>query len=68
MNREATIAWCENCWMYGRTEWVERSDGMYECTICHQVKQLSGMKHGGASRQNCSNVQVAEQSISHSAD
>jgi len=67
MKRE-TIAWCENCWMHGRTTWVERSDGTYECIICHQIKRLSGMKHEKTNRRNTRSEEPSRQDIAAPAD
>lgn len=47
LDKHITIAWCgsETCWIHGRTTWVKLSDGKYQCTICKDEKDLSGMDH-----------------------
>ena len=45
LDKHITVAWCEKCWIHGRTIWVKLSDGKYQCTICKQEKELPGMDH-----------------------
>ena len=42
---EQTVAWCENCWIHGRTTWVKLPNGKYQCEICKQEKKLCGINH-----------------------
>lgn len=63
LDKYETVAWCKGtpeipCWFYGRTTHVRRSDGSYECTRCHTIKELSGMDHGKSSEGNFSTVSM----------